>query len=208
MTGQDRPPSDPAGVRRRAIGSVARAFEQLAAEIGDVDTPGRLRGVRMPAPVEAPGPGGAASRGGEAVVVAVALFADVILEILDGFADLVEQQSEGVVTTAAGGDPLDLRGPPGGHVEAPIWIHNMTDEPVIGLELRLTALTTDEGRRISGAGGSLAPRRIDVMAAADGQASLRLGIPGGTPPGIYHGRVLALGPHDAALPVRLVVEPS
>jgi hypothetical protein len=211
MTGQDRPPSDQAAVRRRAVGSVTRAFEELAAEIGDVDTPGRLRVSRMPAAVGAPGPGGAASRGGGAVAVALALFADVVLEALEGLADLadlVDEQSNEVITTDAGGDPLDLTGPPGGHVEARIWIHNMTQEPVIGLELRLTTLTTDGGRRISGAGSSFAPRRIDVMAAAAGQASLRLGIPCGTPPGIYHGRVLAAGPHDADLPVRLVVEPS
>lgn len=191
MTARGGDPRDRTDVQRSAIDSAAEVFERFAAQLDDLDAPG---GAGVP-------------RAREAVVGAVSLFADVVLRILDGYADLVERGERDASAATTDGSPITLRGSPGQRVEAPIWIHNGTDTPVTGVVLRITRLTAPDGAEIASSVASCCPAELDVAATASGHSSLGLTIPAVATGGIYHGHVLATGIRDAALPVRLVVEP-
>jgi hypothetical protein len=208
MTDAAREPRDLSDVRRQAMDSVAEVFEGLAVEIGDVDRPASAPRVWMAALSSPAGPQETAARAREAITAAVTLFGDIVLGIVDRYADLVEQQGQRGVATDATDGVVTLTGVPGRQAEALVWVHNVSGVLARDLELRLTALTAIGGAEISGATGSFTPPLLHVAAAEPGQTSLRLDIPAGASPGTYYGHVLVVGLPEVALSVRLVVEPS
>jgi hypothetical protein len=208
MTDAAREPRDPSDVRRQAMDSVAEVFESLVVELGDVDRPAGAPRVQMAALGSPVHPQEAAPRAREAIATAVTLFGDIVLEIVDRYADLVEQQGQRGVAADATDGVVTLTGFPGRPAEALVWVHNVGGVLAGDLELRLTALTAIGRAEISGATGSFTPPLLHVAAAEPGQTSLRVDVPAGASPGTYYGHVLVVGLPEVALSVRLVVEPS
>jgi hypothetical protein len=206
MTEPAREPPDPIDVQRQAMDSVAEAFDSLVHELGDVDRPVRALRVGPAAPGDPADPLESASRAREAVAAAVTSFADIVLDIVDRYTDLVEQQGQRRDDTADG--LVTLTGVPGQEAEALVWVHNGSGVPVDDLELRLTSLTTGAGAEISGASGSFTPTLVHVTAGEPGRTSLRLDIPESACPDTYYGHILVQGMPEVALSVRLIVEPS
>jgi hypothetical protein len=208
MTDAAGEPRNASDARRQAMDSVAEVFESLVVEIGDVDRPAGAPRVGIAALGDPTDGQETAARAREAVAAAVTSFGDVVLEIVDRYADFVEQQGRRGSAPDAVDGPVTLTGMPGRPAEALVWVHNVDGATARDLELRLTSLRAIEGAEISGVTGSFTPPVLRVAAAEPGQTSLRMDIPAGASPGTYYGHVLLVGQPEVALSVRLVVEPS
>jgi hypothetical protein len=86
------------------------------------------------------------------------------------------------------------------------WVHILDGPPGPPARLRATALTAHDGGTIDAQAATFEPPMLDSF---DLRSSHELGVtvtvPAGTPPGIYHGHVLAAGLPEISLAVRLEV---
>jgi hypothetical protein len=195
MTAQQEFPPDGEEVRHTAVDAVAAVFDRLAAEFGDPAAPA---GGAAPPRSEATGDPAVVQA---AIGSAVRLLTDVVLGLVEGYSAIVEQGGE------AGDAPLTLAGSPGRSARATVWLHNRTAEPVRGLALAVTPLSGFCGAVIDSSATALDPPAVDVEAEVPAQSTLTVRIPDSARPGAYHGHVLAAD-LDAALPLRLIVEPD
>jgi hypothetical protein len=142
------------------------------------------------------------------VARALDLYGELVRRSFEGYADLLErgQRLGGVRLGARDDAPLTMRAAAAeGSASATVWVHNTTDQRA-DVEPRLTDLTAHDGRVVPSRGGGFTPTAITVAAGGSGSARLEIVLDGAAP-GVYHGYVLAEGLPEAALPVRLVVEP-
>ena len=85
---------------------------------------------------------------------------------------------------------------------APLWLHNLSDTAVTGVDLFLTELRAGSGERIEG--GTFAPPAVDIDAGASACVTLTVAIPPGVA-GLFFGHVLSRALPATGLPVRLEV---
>jgi hypothetical protein len=119
-------------------------------------------------------------------------------------------RTRGVTVTGGRRDavstPLPIEGRPGERVVAPIWLHNLTDEPLDGARCFASDLVAHTGCRVPARSIVVAPGWSGpVKAGASATAEVAITIPADTPAGIYVGHVLLSPIADASLPLRLHV---
>jgi len=124
------------------------------------------------------------------------------LQILDAAARL---RSDAV---ASGTETLALpRARPGAEAEASVWVHNRTSSVVATVELRATVLISAEEHTIPGEAVAFHPQGAVVLEPCTvREVSVRVRVPKGQPPGLYHGLLTGSGAPDGAVTLRLAVE--
>lgn len=135
----------------------------------------------------------------------VDLYAQLVQDALEGVIHLAEDVVPGL---GAGGDPpLTLTARRGATVSTSVWIHNSTEVPVSGVELRLTGLTAPAGAQLDGSIAAFVPERLEIAGGSSGESRIRVDVPADAVPATYHGYVLASALPASALAVRLEVKP-
>jgi hypothetical protein len=107
----------------------------------------------------------------------------------------------------AGDKPLRLGPVQGGHpASGRAWLHILDGPPGPPARLTATALTAHDGATIEARAASFEPPMLDSFELRSSHELLvTIAVPKGTPPGAYHGHVLATGLPEVSLPVRLEV---
>jgi len=122
-------------------------------------------------------------------------------------------RTRGVTVTGGQRDavspPLSIEGRSGERVVAPIWLHNLTDEPLVGARCFSSDLVAHTGCRVPARSIVVTPGWSGlVKAGSSATAEVVVTIPADTPPAIYVGHVLLSPVADASLPLRLHVRGS
>jgi hypothetical protein len=103
--------------------------------------------------------------------------------------------------------PLRLGPVKPGHPESGrAWVHILEGPPGPPARLCATAFTAHDGATVEAGAATFEPPMLD---SSDLQSShevvVTIAVPEGTPPGAYHGHILATGMPEVSLPVRLEV---
>jgi hypothetical protein len=137
------------------------------------------------------------------------LYAEWTRTLVDGAIQLVDEGPGGATRGAdenVGG--LLVIGPavPGTSVEATVWLH-VLDGPAAGTAtLRATDLACHDGTVVAATHVVFDPPALDTAAArSTREVAVRICVPLGTPPGPYHGHILASGLPEVSLAVRVDV---
>lgn len=86
------------------------------------------------------------------------------------------------------------------------WVHILDGPPGPPASLSATAFTSYDGATIEAGAASFEPPMIDSFELRSSHELLvTIAVPTGTPPGAYHGHILAAGLPEVSLPVRLEV---
>lgn len=198
---------------RLAIDTAQASFQSFARVLGD----GTRRGE--PAPTgEAPegGPDGLDAVGFAELRRTVTRSLDLYLEIAERLMDTATRsledtlRSRGVTTTGGRRDqpwtPLHLEMQPGGTASAPIWLHNVTDEPIAEATFVATDLVAHDGSRVPASCVTVDPGTVTQVAPrASLTAALSLRLEADVPEGTYLGYVLVSPLPGIAVPIRLDV---
>jgi hypothetical protein len=129
------------------------------------------------------------------------LYGELFQRAFETYADLA-QAALAPGTDPAPDAPLTLAGRPGEAASAPLWLHNLSETAVTGVDLFLTDLRSGSGERIEGA--TFAPPVADIAAGASACVTLNVAIPRGVA-GLFFGHVLSRALPAVGLPVRLEV---
>lgn len=200
------------GQRPPAVHSADAAFARLMSEVDDVapatseipQTSQRLAEVLTELTRTA---------GGEPRRAAIARSLDVFSDLVMGMTAVFAEAVDTTLRSADEGggaqpdQPVALSGPPGGRARTTVWIHTTSGATVQVSALRLTDLTAHDGTVLHGSSATFVASTTPATGPAPASARLEVAIPAALPSGVYHGHVLAAGVPDAALPVRLQVEP-
>lgn len=213
----ERDPADPAG-----LGDIgALGLSTAAAVVERMLALGRqaAAGLRFPLPANgdapaADGDGDATGDGTDRRQQArrfradadrlIELYGEWTRTVLDGALSLAEQASAGDTRT----DGALHLGPvlPGVATEASAWIHVLDGPSAAPAPLHASSLTAHDGTTIEAGAITFEPDAVDTAAPRTSvEVRLTITVPTGTPPGTYHGHLLAHGLAEIVLPVRLEV---
>lgn len=141
----------------------------------------------------------------------VELYADWTRMLVDGAASLAEQAVGGEAPAAAApgaGSAAVVLGPAsaGATTTTSVWLHVLDGPGAAPAPLRATDLVAHDGSVVAGASLSAAPSHLDTsVPRSSSEVRISVRVPDGTPPGAYHGHLLATGLPEVVLPVRLEV---
>jgi hypothetical protein len=143
---------------------------------------------------------------------AVDLYVDLFQRTFETYADLTEstlrQRGQGPsLRSEDETGALAVAAPAGGTAEAKVWLHNLTDQPTAPATITATALTAHGGARVEADRITIDPSELPTV-APDGSTAAVVRVvltDDEQPPGVYFGHLLT---PDAALPLRLTVEPA
>jgi hypothetical protein len=111
-------------------------------------------------------------------------------------------------TTAHGGEQSLRLGPvkAGDQASGRAWVHVLDGPPGPCARLRATAFTAHDGAAIEARTASFEPPMLDSFELRSSHdVVVTVAVPPGTPPGAYHGHILAAGLPEVGLAVRLEV---
>jgi hypothetical protein len=112
--------------------------------------------------------------------------------------------------TAASSSPTDgvvrVSGTAGTRVSAPIWLHNMTDEPLPPARFQCSDLLGSDGSIIGSGAATIVPPATERLSPGQSVAALlTIEVPAGTPAVVYVGHAVLVPLPDVSLVVRLEV---
>jgi hypothetical protein len=138
------------------------------------------------------------------------LYADFTRMLIDGAASLAEQ-AVGAPPAADGrgsGPEVLILGPAsaGATTTASAWLHVLDGPPAPPAPVHATDLVAHDGGRVPSAALRCVPDHLDTTTARrTAEVRVTVTVPADTPPGSYHGHLLASGLPEVVLPLRLEV---
>jgi hypothetical protein len=124
--------------------------------------------------------------------------------VMDGAEAGVAERNAGLHADDA---PLRLGPAKPGHPESGrAWVHILEGPPGPSARLCATAFTAHNGATVEAGAVTFEPPMLDSSDLQSSQeVAITIAVPEGTPPGAYHGHILATGMPEVSLPVRLEV---
>lgn len=183
---------DATEVRREAFRAAAAAVDHFLERVGD------------PIPDELSKPGAASwDRFRSELARVVDLNLEMVRDAFGLYGTLVEPDS---FTTDGGGGRLVLGpGMPGSGASAILWLHNFDEDPISGVDLVGSRLSSRYGERIDDPGWSFTHSNPLVPARSAVPVLVEVTIPPGTPGGSYEGTISSKGRYGETIDVRLEV---
>ncbi len=141
----------------------------------------------------------------------VELYADWTRLLVDGAAALAEQAvggESGRDGRESGLSAILVLGPvsAGSTTTTSAWLHVLDGPPTSPATLRATDLVAHDGATVPSSAVASLPTMLDTsVARSSREVRVTIAVPPATPPGAYHGHLLAHGLPEVALPVRLEV---